>query len=270
MAIDAILQSDLDEKARKTLAYVEYWNSHPGEHKFLCKSKPSMELSSNLFFSSPRKGPESSSLKIKTTKIEYTLHGIATAESYAIDLFWDIIIRFHDQVPFSEAYSLEFYQDMIEIVEQEAQHFMSWRNRLAAMGVKLGDFPSNDALWQYAEQTKDNLLHRLAVINLTHEAKGLDSYLNTRAKLEKIGDSASIAILDRNIQEEVVHVAKGVKWFKFLCSMNSDQSQHESPAKVYQDIYRQFFKGPLRPPFNTEFREKAGMSEEWYLALAEM
>ncbi|RYY80424.1 DUF455 family protein [archaeon] len=115
----------------------------------------------------------------------------------------------------------------------------------------------------------DNLLHRLAVVNLTHEAKGLDSYLNTRAKLEKLHDTASIAILDHNILEEIYHVAKGVKWFKFLCSYYNKQST-TSPAIVYQEIYRQHFKGPLRPPFHIEFRDKADMTEDWYVSLTEV
>ncbi|RYY80425.1 DUF455 family protein [archaeon] len=150
MAVDAIQQRDLDQKAQLTLDYAQYWRTHPELHASSCQSE---SPNTTPFFPSPRMGPDPPS-KIKTTKIEYTLHGIATAESYAIDLFWDIILRFHDQIPYSKEYSLEFYQDMMEIVEQEAQHFISWRDRLATMGVKLGDYPSNDTLWQYAEQTK--------------------------------------------------------------------------------------------------------------------
>ena len=48
-----------------------------------------------------------------------------------------------------------------------------------------------------------DLLARLAVINLTHEAKGLDTYEKTREKLEKGGDFISRDILERNYKEEV-------------------------------------------------------------------
>jgi len=41
------------------------------------------------------------------------------------------------------------------------------------------------------------------VINLTHEAKGLDTYEKTREKLEKGGDFISRDILERNYKEEV-------------------------------------------------------------------
>ena len=47
------------------------------------------------------------------------------------------------------------------------------------------------------------MLARLAVINLTHEAKGLDTYCKTREKLENGGDLLSRDILDRNYKEEV-------------------------------------------------------------------
>ena len=42
------------------------------------------------------------------------------------------------------------------------------------------------------------------MINLTHEAKGLDTYDKTREKLEKSGDFISRDILERNYKEEVL------------------------------------------------------------------
>ena len=104
------------------------------------------------------------------------------------------------------------------------------------------------------------------MINLTHEAKGLDSYLKSREKLAKLNDTASIAILDHNILEEVEHVRKGLKWFEFLCL---HFHLPHSAAIEYQNIYKHFFKGSLKPPFHTEFRNRAGMTEDWYLSLVE-
>lgn len=46
----------------------------------------------------------------KKTTVLNTIHGIAHAESYAIELFWDVIARFtHYELP------LEFYNDMVSI-----------------------------------------------------------------------------------------------------------------------------------------------------------
>lgn len=46
----------------------------------------------------------------KKSSVLNTIHGIAHAESYAIELFWDVIARFsHYQLP------IEFYDEMVSI-----------------------------------------------------------------------------------------------------------------------------------------------------------
>lgn len=110
----------------------------------------------------------------------------------------------------------------------------------------------------------DSILHRLAIINLTHEAKGLDSYFKLKEKLDKLNDTQSLLVLEHNIREELGHVACGVKWFQYFC-----EEDGLSPQKEYQRIYKMHFKGPLKPPFHKEFRDAAGMTEEWYWCLTE-
>lgn len=107
-----------------------------------------------------------------------------------------------------------------------------------------------------------NLLARLAIINLTHEAKGLDSYAYTKEKFGKAQDSKSLAILDHNVKEEVFHVASGLRWFKYVC-----EELHLEPKDQFHSLSRQYFKGKLKPPFNKEFRDQAGLTEDWYMPL---
>lgn len=112
---------------------------------------------------------------IKLSSVEFTIHGIANAEAYAIDLFWDIMARYsHCRL------SASFYLDMLYIVDQEADHFLSWFGRLIELRFPFGSLPSYHGLWDSASDTAHDLQARLAVINLTHEAKGLDSYSKTR------------------------------------------------------------------------------------------
>ena len=111
-------------------------------------------------------------LKNCKSSLVYTLHGIANAESYAIDLFWDLIARFYDyevsnccrvlsqlKVPISTASEREvipasFFDDMVFIATQEADHFLSWKQRLlAGYGCVYGSLPSNGGLWQSAIAT---------------------------------------------------------------------------------------------------------------------
>lgn len=106
------------------------------------------------------------------------------------------------------------------------------------------------------------MLARLAVINLTHEAKGLDSYQKTREKFVKSRDEVSVAVLDNNYNEEIGHVRAGVKWFKFLCAQRGLEAVPE-----FHRLSRLYFKGKLKEPFNRPAREQAGLTEEWYMPL---
>lgn len=110
----------------------------------------------------------------------------------------------------------------------------------------------------------DDILARLAVINLTHEAKGLDTYTKSRQKLVQIGDFQSVAILDHNYKEEIGHVTIGVKWFKEICKLRG----YEDPIKVFHELSSKYFKGKLREPFNHDARKAAGMTEDWYMPIA--
>ncbi len=85
---------------------------------------------------------------IKKLPIEYSIHGIANAESYAIDLFWDLIVRY-------TSYNLprSFYDDMVYIANQEAEHFLSWDRRLDELDCPFGCLPFYEGLWQSAHDT---------------------------------------------------------------------------------------------------------------------
>jgi uncharacterized ferritin-like protein (DUF455 family) len=97
-----------------------------------------------------------------TTKVELQkknsictmLHGIAHAEGYAIELFWDCVGRFtHENLPIS------FYNEMVDIAQQEATHFLSWRNRLDELDCPYGSLWSHEGLWKSAQDTS----HRYAL-----------------------------------------------------------------------------------------------------------
>lgn len=110
----------------------------------------------------------------------------------------------------------------------------------------------------------DDILARLAIINLTHEAKGLDSYYKSREKLAFYHDEISLSILDHNYQDEIGHVKYGVKWFQYFC-----QQRHIcSPIDEFHRLSKLYFKGKLKEPFNRPAREYAGMTEEWYIPIS--
>lgn len=189
--------------------------------------------------------------------VETSIHGICHAESYAVDLFWDCIARFTGaNMP------IQFYDEQCHIARQEAQHFLSWRARLEGGPCPYGSLPTHKGLWRSAAATSHDLLHRLAIINMMHEARGLDTYALTMDKFKRVADDSSAAILAHNFEEEVYHVATGVKWFRFLCDREG-----KDPVETFQSLVRIHHSAPLRGPFNKNARERAGMTEEWYLPL---
>ncbi len=107
-----------------------------------------------------------------------------------------------------------------------------------------------------------DILARLSVINLIHEAKGLDTYLKTKDKFLSVADHKSLDILENNYQEEIGHVRFGLKWFIYICN-----TRGVAPIEEFHRISRLYFKGKLKEPFNRLARTSAGMTEEWYIPL---
>ncbi|RYE84712.1 MAG: ferritin-like domain-containing protein [Methanosarcinales archaeon] len=237
--------------------------------------------------------PSTSARAAQTTHtlitLQALLHALVHAESYAIDLSWDMIVRFgYDASLWSRAAARlapgagagassdeaagscleavmpdQFFHDWVRVAHEEAQHFSKWRDRLRDMGVEYGDMVEHDGLWDSATDTAHSLLARLAVVHMVHEARGLDTYLLAKARFEKAGDERCLAIIEVNHREEITHVAAGRKWLTFLC-----EEQGADPISTYHDLVRMYFFGPLKPPFNDASRMAAGMSPEWYMPLA--
>ena len=64
--------------------------------------------------------------------------------------------------------------------------------------------------------------------------------------------------------EEVGHVAHGAKWFRHLCA-----ERGLAPAETFHALVRHYFQGTLKPPFNAEKRDAAGLPPDFYQPLAE-
>jgi uncharacterized ferritin-like protein (DUF455 family) len=106
-------------------------------------------IDKDAFLLSPEVRQKAKNLMRKNA-LEYTLHGICNAELYAIDLFWDLIARY---IHATKDFPIEFFNDLIYIAEQEAFHFLAWKNRLEDLGYLFGTFPFQDGLWQSANDT---------------------------------------------------------------------------------------------------------------------
>ena len=186
------------------------------------------------------------------------IHALAHIELNAIDLAWDIIARFHnDGLPGA------FYDDWVEVAAEEAEHFALLADRLGALGAAYGDLPAHDGLWEAAAPTAHDLLARLAIVPLVLEARGLDVTPEMTLRLERADDAASGAILGRIYQDEIGHVAVGMRWFDRLC-----RGRGLDPEGVFHDRVPRYFSGGLKPPFNRQARDAAGLPHGWYEMLS--
>ncbi len=181
------------------------------------------------------------------------LHAVAHIELNAIDLAFDIIARFGNIMPRS------FTDDWIGVGDDEARHFTLVNSRLKATESFYGDLPAHDGLWQSSMETAKNLPARLAVVPMVLEARGLDVTPAMIKQFESSGDQVSAEILQTIYNDEIDHVRVGTKWFKFLAyKVNKD------PETWFQELVRKYFRGQLKPPFNTAARTRAGMPTEYY------
>ena len=186
------------------------------------------------------------------------LHALAHIELNAIDLACDMIVRFADQAP-----DATFFDDWVKVAGEEALHFTLLADRLSAFDAAYGDLPAHDGLWQAAGATADDVLARLAVVPMVLEARGLDVTPGMIADLERGGDRSSAAIVERIYADEIGHVAIGNKWFATFC-----ESRGQDPAVAWPEIVRARYRGFLKPPFNDEARQAAGLSADLYRSLA--
>lgn len=181
------------------------------------------------------------------------LHALAHIELNAIDLASDMLARFAHAMPRA------FAEDWLHVAADEAEHFALLSARLTQLGAAYGDLPAHDGLWQAAAKTAHDLLARLAVVPMVLEARGLDVTPAMIAKLDKIGDAESAAILRRIYADEVGHVAAGVRWFEERCA-----AEGLDVRATWRDLTRRYCDGAVRPPFNDDARRRAGMATALY------
>lgn len=185
------------------------------------------------------------------------LHALAHIEYGAIDLAFDMVGRFGADAPRT------FVDDWINVGAEEALHFAVLRRRLQTLGSFYGAMPAHDSLWEAAEATSEDRLARLAIVPMILEARGLDVTPATIGRFQAAGDAASAQLLDRIYRDEIRHVAVGVRWFRYFCAQQRfDCSLH------WQNLVQRHFKGSLKPPFNDSARNAAGLTTDFYSALA--
>lgn len=184
-------------------------------------------------------------------------HALAHIEFVAIDLALDMAGRF------GGALGEEFVSDFLSVAADEAMHFALLDRKLALLASHYGAFPAHDGLWQAAQDTAHDPAARLAIVPRVLEARGLDVTPATLERVKAQGDSHGARILERILADEIRHVAVGTRHFLKIC-----EEGNKPPQETWQNLVRTHFPGRLKPPFNDSARHAAGLSLEFYAALA--
>ena len=192
------------------------------------------------------------------------LHSLAHIELNAIDLAFDMAARFAKECEARFGLGHEFIKDWIKVGVDEALHFEILNGRLLELGSEYGAHLAHDGLWQAALATKGQWRARLSVVPMVLEARGLDVTPPTITKLEAQGDQRSADILQRIYEDEITHVAAGVKWFSKICAQDNI-----SEEVAFNKDLETFFKGPVKGPFNENARVEAGLLPKLYKSNAQ-
>ncbi|MGI6723366.1 MAG: ferritin-like domain-containing protein [Arcobacteraceae bacterium] len=180
------------------------------------------------------------------------LHTIAHIEYSAIDLALDACYRFRELPK-------EYYDDWLEVAEDEIRHFLMLQKLMDEVGVKYGDYPVHTNLFEAMKNTP-NLLERMAIVPRYLEANGLEQNPKIMEKLKSNPDNFNqkiIQTLEVILIEEIDHVKKGDRWFKFECDRLGLDYQKE-----YLNILEKHYPGSTQKVQNLNFkaRKEAGFS----------
>jgi uncharacterized ferritin-like protein (DUF455 family) len=183
------------------------------------------------------------------------IHALAHIELNAVDLAWDAVCRFRHM-------PLEYYQDWVQVAEDEARHFSMLVRHLERQGYRYGDFDAHNGLWEMAQKTSEDVMVRMALVPRMLEARGLDVVPGIIERLERAGDRDGAAILRTIQQDEVAHVAAGSRWFRYCC-----RERGLDPGSTFLGLVHRHLRGPVKGPLHREARLRAGFTPAELAAL---
>jgi uncharacterized ferritin-like protein (DUF455 family) len=180
------------------------------------------------------------------------VHSIAHIEFSAIDLALDAVYRY-PQMP------MAYKVDWLEVADDEIRHFKMLDSLLDELGFKHGDFPVHSGLFDAAKNTAHNILDRMAIVPRYFEASGLDvnpqviKRLDNKRKIPTV--AKLIEMLHIIYEEEIEHVLKGDRWFKYQC-----EKEGKSEEVYFEILERYDLLDKHRPHINVEARKEAGFT----------
>jgi uncharacterized ferritin-like protein (DUF455 family) len=249
----AILSDDILLKEELTAQCLEYCSQNQvrceKDFKPLLFEKPS--YASKCRIVDPRELPARKDFD-NPEGLATLIHAITHIEYSAIDLALDAVYRFPTM-------PMEYKIDWLVVAEDEIRHFKMLKVLLEELGYVYGDFPVHCGLFDAAEHTAGSILDRMAIIPRYYEASGLDVNPQIAKKLDNKRKNPIVKSLIEALSiiydEEIDHVYKGDKWFKYLCK------ERDLNENVYFEILQEYkLLSKHRPHINVNARKEAGFT----------
>jgi uncharacterized ferritin-like protein (DUF455 family) len=177
------------------------------------------------------------------------LHAFTHIEFNAINIALDAAYRYR-QMPD------QFISDWLAVASEEATHFSLLSQHLYDQGSFYGELDAHSGLWDMVCKTRDDVLHRIALVPRVMEARGLDVTPGIIKRFSNIGDQRAVEILQLIYRDEIGHVRIGNHWFRYIC-----EARNLNLVDTFRELVDQYLKGGLRAPFNWEARLEAGFEE---------
>ncbi len=248
----ALLSGNINTKELIVNEAIEYLRDHEAAKENtppLVFDRPSYAAFCTIV--SPKELPRRSDFS-KREALAALVHSIAHIEFSAIDLALDAVYRFR-------GLPKEYQLDWLIVAQDEIRHFKMLHSILEKLGLHYGDIVVHQGLFEMSMKSSKSAIERMAIIPRYFEATGLDVNPKIIKKLESYKKdplvSELIDALHIIYKEEIEHVSKGDKWFKYLCAKEKSDFQERFLA-----IIEKYHLKSRAEQFNIEGRKEAGFS----------
>jgi uncharacterized ferritin-like protein (DUF455 family) len=153
-----------------------------------------------------------------------------------------------------------FRRGLLRIALDEIRHMSMYARHLESLGSHVGAFPVNDWFWTRIPLAETPSAF-VSAMNIGFEGGNLDHGLRFAERFEQAGDSEAARIQAAIVEEEIPHVAFGMRWLERFC------------GEATFDTWRANIAAPLSPmlmrakTLNRGARARAGQSEAFVNAL---
>ncbi len=248
----ALFSEDINTKELIVNKAIQFLDTNPSlDENFFAKVQEEPSYAKICTIVAPKELPKRGDFSSKEGLVAL-VHSIAHIEFSAIDLAIDAVYRF-------PAMPLSYKKDWLVVAQDEVRHFKMLQELLKELGSSYGALAVHKGLFEMSYKTNKSAIERMAVIPRYFEATGLDvnpkiiNKLHSHRKnplVKKLIDALNIIY-----EEEIEHVHKGDKWFKFLCKQEGSSYQER-----YLDIIKKYNLKGRAEQFNIEGRKLAGFS----------